>query len=513
MPESIRALVVVLVLAALAFFLSQRIVGSVVARREFAIWRNAWFAATIAGFLSGNLFLFAAVQVVICLVAHAARGATVALFIILIFVVPPAEVAISIPGAVNELVDLSNPRLLTVVLLLPILIATTGSGRRTGSTSALSDRIIVAYVLLLIALGFRKQNITSVMRNATQLTLDILVPYFAFSRTVTSVADFRKVFMAFVVAALPLSLIAVVETVKGWPLYNSFVENWSTSLGVSGREGMLRASASAGPIILGFILMVAIGCMIAIRQTTIQARKFAGIVLVLLTAGLIATLSRGPWVGVTVLVIIYWATGPGGGARVAFYATIGSVVVALLLQLPIVQHLADFLPFIGTVDSGSVTYRQLLFENSMPVIGRNLLFGSENFLSEPEMQSLLQGQQIVDMVNSFLGITLETGLVGLGLFLAFFGTILVGLRRVRNFASVLEPDFRVYARASTAILIAILVTIGTVSSISFVPYVYWSFAGLSVALIRIAYRERTVALRRALTTNFQAHTVPSGGSR
>ena len=45
-------------------------------------------------------------------------------------------------------------------------------------------------------------------------------------------------------------------------------------------------------------------------------------------------------------------------------------------------------------------------------------------------------------------------------------------------------------------LIAILVTIGTVSSIDFVPYVYWSYAGLCVAVIRVGYSERSVVLSR-----------------
>jgi uncharacterized membrane protein len=46
-------------------------------------------------------------------------------------------------------------------------------------------------------------------------------------------------------------------------------------------------------------------------------------------------------------------------------------------------------------------------------------------------------------------------------------------------------------------LVAIMVTIGTVSFIDYMPYVYWSFAGLSVAVIRIAYQERAAVARAA----------------
>jgi hypothetical protein len=44
-------------------------------------------------------------------------------------------------------------------------------------------------------------------------------------------------------------------------------------------------------------------------------------------------------------------------------------------------------------------------------------------------------------------------------------------------------------------LMAMLVTIGTVCFIDHVPYVFWSFAGLSAALIRIAYQEHAAMVR------------------
>ena len=81
--------------------------------------------------------------------------------------------------------------------------------------------------------------------------------------------------------------------------------------------------------------------------------------------------------------------------------------------------------------------------------------------------------------------------------MGFFATILIGLRRVAKFDAVRDIGFSGYARASMATLIAMLATIGTVSSIDFIPYVYWSFAGLGVALIRIAYRERIAVARAA----------------
>src|SRR5262249_239101 len=143
------------------------------------------------------------------------------------------------------------------------------------------------------------QNVTQFMRSTTVFSLDVLVPYFAFSRTVTSVTDFRKVLLAFIIAVLPLSLIAMFETAKGWLLYGSTFNSWGDFQysNYLRREGVLRATASTGsPIFLGFIIMVAIGCILGLRQP-IGSQRFVRIAIAIFGGGLLATLSRGPWVG------------------------------------------------------------------------------------------------------------------------------------------------------------------------------------------------------------------------
>src|SRR5262249_50252889 len=154
-----------------------------------------------------------------------------------------------------------NARLLAIVLLLPLLFGAGGPGRRGSSVYSTPDYFIVAYTLLRIAL--ESQNVTQFMRSATVASLDALIPYFVFSRAVASEVDFRKVLLAFVVVLLPLSLIAMFETAKGWLLYGSIFAAWGDPefSNYLRREGTLRATATAStPIILGFVIMVAIGC-------------------------------------------------------------------------------------------------------------------------------------------------------------------------------------------------------------------------------------------------------------
>ena len=500
MLVNIKALIFVVALAVPAFYVGRQLAASVIAPREFAVWRNVWFAVTVAAFLSGSFLVFAAIETMICLYARAARAATPALFLILLLAVPLVNVPIVGFGLFNYLFDIDNGLLLTIVLLVPIMFATGGPGRRNGGVYSMPDHLIIGYVLLLIVLESQRSEVTQVLRFATLTTLDVLIPYFAFSRMVTSVADLRRVLLAFIIAMLPLSLIAIFETAKSWLLYGSILQdwgyNWLTRYLL--RAGALRANASAGgSIVLGFIIMTAIGCMLALWQS-IGSRRYSGIALAIFGAGLLATLSRGPWVGTMALVFVYLATGPNAVVGLARFVLAGAMVLLpLLLLTPLGAALLDLLPFIGSVEAENVTYRQQLFDNAILIIERYPWFGSRDFRSTPEMQEMLQGQHIVDIVNTYLEVALRSGLVGLGLFLGFFATILIGLWRVHKFKVVREIGLGVCIRASMATLVAMMVTIGTVSFIDYIPYVCWSFAGLCVALIRIVYQERAAVARAA----------------
>ena len=223
--------------------------------------------------------------------------------------------------------------------------------------------------------------------------------------------------------------------------------------------------------------------------------RFAWPALLMLALGLIAAFSRGPWVGTLVLVVAFVGTGSKAGTNLAKLGGVATLGYSALLLTGFAERIADFLPFVGSVDQFNVTYRERLFDNSLAVIGRNFWLGSTDYMSEPEMRELVQGEGIIDPVNSYLGIALDTGVIGLSLFAAFFASIMLELYRTikRRFGKD-RIYLNKYARAGFAILLGILVTIGTTSSIDYVPYIYWSFAGFCVALIRMA-RTSELSLR------------------
>lgn len=503
--EKIKALIFVLAFATAAFYVAGKIAQDVIARREFLAWRNIWIATTIATFLSGNYFLFAAILAAICIYANSVGVASVALYFVLLLAAPIINITIGGFAGVGAFLSINNSVVLSLMLLAPIMFRQKPSSRASVAAFAGPDRLIICYVLLLVLLEFRKGEITSVARSSIQFGLNILVPYFAFSRAVTTMTEFRKVFLAYVVAVLPLSLISVVEMLKSWRLYGSVFQEWggTEGAGYSGRNGLLRAGAtSEGPIGFGFVAMVAIGCLLPLLHT-IRSRRYARLALAMLIGGLFAALSKGPWLGTVVLFLVYSALGSGAVASLGRLGLAGAAVGLGLLLTPVGTQIIQMLPGAGG-DAGSVEYRQRLIENSMRVVEKNFLLGSVDYLETPEMQELVTGQQMVDVVNSYISVALNSGIIGLGLFVGFFVAVLSGLWRVLNVRTVQEMEFKPYARASIAILIGILLTIATVSSIDFVPYLYWSFAGLCVALVRIGQQEGVAATRAAFARRFAA---------
>jgi O-antigen ligase len=100
------------------------------------------------------------------------------------------------------------------------------------------------------------------------------------------------------------------------------------------------------------------------------------------------------------------------------------IIIAAVLISPIGQSLIPYLPFVGNIDSENIDYRVRLFEVCVNIIKSNPFFGNPFAISQ--MESLRQGQGIIDIVNGYLFIAVFHGLISLGLFLAL---LVVGFRR------------------------------------------------------------------------------------
>jgi O-antigen ligase len=180
------------------------------------------------------------------------------------------------------------------------------------------------------------------------------------------------------------------------------------------------------------------------------------------------------------------------------------IVSAFLLATPAGQGIVDYLPFVGTVEESTVTYRQRLLEISIQVIMQNPYFGAFDYLYAPEMQQLKEGGMI-DIVNSYAGVALSSGLVGLSLFSGFFIAVAIGIFKAMRGLPDRNDERYLLGQALLSTQLGILVIIFTVSSITVIPVIYWSVAGLGVAYARMLAHEKSPEIARPV--GFQPATI------
>jgi O-antigen ligase len=83
--------------------------------------------------------------------------------------------------------------------------------------------------------------------------------------------------------------------------------------------------------------------------------------------------------------------------------------------------------------------------------------------------------------------------VGLGLFVSFFALILLSIYRAMRSIRDINSEEHLLGRILVATLVAILLIIFTVSSVSIIPIVYWSVAGLGVAYAEMVRKQKREA--------------------
>jgi O-antigen ligase len=490
MPEHLRALVVILVLAAAVFAFAKAPACTLASTTgDFERRRNLWFGITLAAFLAHNFWIYIIVAAALLLFAVPREPNKLAMFFFLLFAVPAIPAQITGLGIINYFFTIDYIRLLTMAVLLPAFLSLRTQPDIERFGRSIPDKLIAGYIILNLVLQLTVDTFTNTLRHGVFYAfIDIFLPYYVASRLLKNLQGFRDALMAFVMAALVLSAIGAFEFAKHWLLYASVHD----ALGVRweyahylARGGSLRAQGTTGqPIPLGYAIAVATGFFLYLRKSVPNLMAW-GLGLALLIAGLIAPLSRGPWVGAAAMLLVFVAIGPSAGLRFAKLGLLGVLSLPVLLASPAGETIIDYLPFIGTVEAENVTYRQRLAEISTRVIMQNPFFGTFDFIYSPELQELKQGEGIIDVVNTYLGVGLASGLVGLSLFSGFFIAVAVSIfKGMRNLADR-NDELYLLGQVLFSTLLGILVILFTVSSISVIPVIYWSVAGLGVAYARM----------------------------
>ena len=485
MSVYLNALVVILILASITFGLFRApLVATGIANIDFKRRRNSWFSVTLALFLSPNFWVFMLIAGLIIWRTSLTEKNPIALYFALLFAAPTFGVDITGLGMVNNFFNLNYLRLLALVLLLPAWWRLRADPASLSFGSTLPDKLLLGYLVLRFGLQLRADSFTNSLRGAFYMFMDVYLPYYVASRSLRRIEQFREAIACFVLAALVMAPLAVFEFARHWLLYSSLdrilgvtVQSFTDYLA---RGEALRAVVTAGqPIPLGYVMAIAL-CLFFSLSSYVP-RPWRLVILLVLSAGIIAPLSRGPWLGAATAAVLITLVSQDARRHLFRNMVLGMLAVGAIFASPYGNKLIDYLPFFGSIGEGGVSYRQQLFQNSIQVIHLNPFFGTSDFISNPLMEDLRQGQGIVDLVNTYLAVALSSGLVGLSLFGGFFLAIFARVSAHALSAGGSEAVIRRLSVTLAGTQAAILVTIFTVSSISVIPAVYWSIFGISMA--------------------------------
>ncbi|MDP3818620.1 MAG: O-antigen ligase family protein [Methylotenera sp.] len=488
MPEHIRALVVILVIAIFTFYFSKKAAKPFISTQQFNHWRNAWFAITLVAFLAGNFWIFVIVSTLCILYFTKREQNPFALFVILLFAAPRISEDIPGFGLVNFLFSLDYVRLLSLTILLPAYLHLRKKPSALAFGKNWPDKLLLTYMVLTVALLMRDTSFTDMLRGALYNFTDIFLPYYVASRGIKNYQQLKEVIVAFTIAGLMAGAIAVFEYGKFWLLYSTLADAWQIKWSMGsylGRGDNLRAMASLGqPIVLGYVMAITLGFYLFMAKS-IKSRTLRTLGLLLILAGLYAPLSRGPWVGAAAIVIVFIATGPYAIKRLSMLGLAMLVSLPLLGVIPGGQKIINLLPFVGTTEKENIDYRVKLLDNAIIVFKRYPIFGSVKYRDELANLEMVQGEGIVDVVNSYLDVVLKDGIVGLILFIGFFWLVLLSIYKKMKRISDKKSQPYLFGRTLISCQIGILVTIFTVSSILLIPIIYWAVAGLGIAYARL----------------------------
>jgi len=490
MPEILRSLIVVLFIAFTVFHFGKKTFVSMgMSEADFVLRRNAWLIITLAAFLTHNFWIFCAVTTGAVIYAAKKDSSKLSLFITLLFAVPLFSVEISGLGIINYFFALDYFRLLSLLLLFPAFLTLRRLPISAAFGSLLPDKFLLAYILIGLVLQAPVDTATNLARTAFYDFMDIFLPYYVASRALNNTKAVHDFCASFVMAATFLAVAGVAEYLKGWLLYSTLASAMSAVWGYGNymaRGGGVRALVSTGhPIVFGYVCAVALGIYFAIKNN-VENKNTRTLITLVLSAGLFASVSRGPWLGAALVAIVFVALGPKPWVALPKMVFAFVSCGLILLATPYSDTIIDLLPFVGSINAETIEFRNNLIDNSIAVIAKNPFFGSFNALATDEMEELRAGG-IIDVVNSYIALALTGGLVTVTFFVGFFVSIVLQLFLVKR-KSTLTNVGNDIVRSIIAVILGIMFIIFTVSSITLVPIVYWLVGGVGVGVITAASR-------------------------
>lgn len=465
MPNHLKAYVVIVAIGFMCHLLWQRAAPglAVIApegptvRRVSKLYFTAWAVLTSVVFLSSNyyLFIFSAAVVVFMVRKNVPYQAQGGLYVVLLLAAP--SLSKSLPGffGLNRLFEMSWP------IILGLVFAFTGQSRKTFVLSSRMDWIVLAMFGVVALLSFRATSFTDGLRETFLYFNLICIPYFIARKWCVDIVSVKFSMLGAVLIIFIMSGIAIFVSLRHWNLYQTLIGSLGlpipTITNYKYREGFLRTSAT-----LGSIHLAAVGFCGVIMYFFLSAKKKKSppqlLILAAFFMAIVLTFSRAPWLVGAGMLALYMAM--AYRSKGLFYLLAG--VMALGVVLMATGMLDAVMDSFLLKNSTNVDYRQRLLELGAAEIMRNPLFGNTHFMNSPRLQELRQGEGIIDIVNTYLQVGLQFGLIALALFVCMvFVWPITQYRRIKRMR---DEQLLGAAQVYLVVMLGLAAVIFTVSS-------------------------------------------------
>jgi len=490
MPEHISTLIIILTIATTIFALAKSQIEPLVQPEEYIRWRNSWIIITLIAFLAGNFVIYLLATGFYVWYAVKKVENRLAFYFAILFAIPVISVRL------GPFFNIDYVSLLSIVILLPMFFSKKWRMDSPRFGKLLGDWLVILLITLMTLLEMRGTTVTDALRNGIVYSLTIFLPYFVTSRAIKDYNQLKVAIIGFTLAGIIAGSLGIFEYLFSWLLYNPLSNALNTPFSLGSylaRGNSLRALSSLGhPLILGLLMVIVFGFYLYVAPL-IKNKWLRLLCQLVVLGGLIAPVSRGPWVAAAALFFFYLALGPKLIKKMSIAIIMTVIAAASLPVIPGGEKVIDLLPFVGKTGQFNASYREVLFDKGLLIIAREPLFGVPEPADEPEMEDMVQGEGIVDIVNSYLNIVLAYGIPALILYCWLFLIALFRVNKSRKRIKDKNSEEYRCGRVLIATMLAVLMAIFSTSSIGAIPTIIYSLVGLMFSYSRVidkAYKKK-----------------------
>lgn len=355
---------------------------------------------------AGNIFIFFAYLTLALAFSSKTRKELAATYVFILPLMPILSFETGVGGV--YLFSISAITAMNFGALIGLMVT---SKKRT-LTLTRYDVAVMTLIAIFIYIYNRDANFTSLLRGITIYCLELGIPYLVVSRALTTRDDIERLFLRLCLGGTLTAVTACIQARLHWVLFETFYQSLriplpTLSASLSLRAGLLRTGGSMVDYSAGGLFLAAIVTVMPFLRPRFRPIGF-WVVMLTLVAGLIASQSRGAWVA-AIVGLVFVAAYRGLWGRVALLA--GGAVAAEIIVLVFATS-GRLASIIGQTEEAneSISYRKRLISQGMDQIWNHPFMGQPPSRLISNLPELVQGQHIVDFVNSHLFIAMAAGI-------------------------------------------------------------------------------------------------------